>query len=166
MIACVDVHYRGEDAVAACILFRDWPDAAGIGHRIEYVRGVRQYEPGRFYLRELPCLLAVLRKMTDPLECIVIDGYVWLGEEASPGLGAHLFQTLGCSVPVIGVAKSRFRAAGTAREVFRGGSGRPLYVTAAGIDPDDAARCIRNMHGGHRIPTLLRQVDRLCRSGS
>ena len=165
MIACVDVHYRGKDAVAACILFRDWPDAAGAGHCIEHACGVRQYEPGRFYLRELPCLLAVLRKVTEPLECVVIDGYVWLDEKGAPGLGAHLFEALGCSVPVIGVAKSRFRAAGIGREVFRGGSGRPLYVTAAGIDPDTAARCIVNMHGDHRIPTLLRQADRLCRSG-
>lgn len=164
MIACTDVHYRGDDAVAACILFRDWPDAAGVRHLIEHAGGVRQYEPGRFYLRELPCLLAVLRKVTEPIECVVIDGYVWLDKGGAPGLGAYLFEALGCSVPVVGVAKSRFRSAGIAREVFRGASRRPLYVTAAGIDPDTAARCILNMHGGSRIPTLLRQVDRLCRS--
>ncbi|PKN30756.1 MAG: endonuclease V, partial [Deltaproteobacteria bacterium HGW-Deltaproteobacteria-21] len=49
-------------------------------------------------------------------------------------------------------------------EVFRGRSKSPLYVTAAGMDPSEAAGHIRSMHGGHRIPTLLKQVDRLSRS--
>jgi len=70
MIACTDVHYKDDDAVAACILFRDWPDDVGAGHLIEHVCNVWQYEPGRFYLRELPCLLAVLGKVTEPIECI------------------------------------------------------------------------------------------------
>jgi deoxyribonuclease V len=40
---------------------------------------------------------------------------------------------------------------------------RPLYVTAAGVGVDQAAAWVRSMHGPHRLPTLLKRVDRLCR---
>ncbi len=40
-----------------------------------------------FYLRELPWIQAVLAKLDDPPEVIVVDGYVWLDEQESPGLG-------------------------------------------------------------------------------
>ena len=52
-------------------------------------------------------------------------------------------------VPVIGVAKSMFRGATNAEAVLRGRSRRPLYVTAAGMDPVIAARNIQGMHGPH-----------------
>jgi deoxyribonuclease V len=127
------------------------------------IEKVEPYEPGSFYLRELPCLLAALGHLKAPLDTAVIDGYVWLGPENSPGLGAHLYQALGSKTPVIGVAKSPFKGAPNAQRVFRGKSARPLYVTSAGMEPVEAVRKIANMHGPHRIPTLLRRVDRLCR---
>jgi hypothetical protein len=52
-----------------------------------------------------------------------------------------------------------------AERLFRGGSSRPLFITAAGIAPDIAAGYLRKMAGAHRIPTLLKRVDRLCRQG-
>jgi len=48
--------------------------------------------------------------------------------------------------------------------VLRGDSRRPLYVTAAGLDPAAAALHVRSMHGPFRIPTLLKRVDQLCRT--
>ena len=42
---------------------------------------------------------------------------------------------------------------------------RPLYVSAVGVDLVNAADNIRRMHGPHRLPTLLKQVDGLCRAG-
>jgi deoxyribonuclease V len=126
---------------------------------------VAPYEPGRFYLRELPCLLAVLARAPAPLAAAVVDGYVWLADETRPGLGAHLFESLGGTVPVVGVAKTRFAGAERALPVTRGDSLRPLWVTAAGIDPTEAAEHVRRMHGPFRIPTALRRVDRLCRHG-
>ena len=163
MLACVDVDYRDEGAVAACVLFRDWADEAPAAERVERVARVEPYEPGQFYRRELPCLLAVLGPVAEGLEAVVIDGYVWLRDEDMPGLGGHLYEALGRAVPVVGVAKTRFRSAEVARPVLRGGSGRPLYVTAAGVSADEAARHVRDMHGPHRIPTLLKRVDQLCR---
>ncbi|MCX5894325.1 MAG: endonuclease V [Proteobacteria bacterium] len=124
---------------------------------------IKPYTPGKFYERELPCLLQVLKKVKVPLDVVVIDGYVWLGEN-SPGLGAYLYCALGKKVPVIGVAKSKFKGSEHAEKVFRGNSKRPLYITAAGIDPEVATKNTSHMHGTFRIPTLLKKVDFLCRS--
>jgi deoxyribonuclease V len=163
MLACVDVDYRAGEAFAACVLFRSWDDGSSADERVERVTRIEPYEPGQFYRRELPCLLAVLGRVREPLEAVVVDGYVWLRDEQAPGLGARLFEALGRSVPVIGVAKTRFVSASAAVAVRRGHSGRPLYVTAAGMDVEVAARHIQGMHGPFRLPTLLKRVDRLCR---
>jgi deoxyribonuclease V len=163
VLACVDVDYRDTYAVAACILFRDWNDATVAESRTAVVPLVEPYVPGQFYRRELPCVLAILRAVATPIETIVIDGYVWLDAGGRPGLGARLFDELDRKVPVIGAAKSAFRGSSPI-EVRRGRSDRPLYVTSAGIPPAEAADCIRRMHGDSRVPTLLKQVDRLCRS--
>jgi deoxyribonuclease V len=165
MLACVDVDYRDHEAVAACVLFRAWADAAGAGEEVEHVAAVEPYRPGEFYRRELPCLLAVLGKVQGSLEAVIVDGYVWLGDETSPGLGGHLYAALGGTIPVIGVAKTRFAGVRVARPVVRGTSRRPLWVTAAGLDPDTAARHVAGMHGTFRVPTLLKRVDQLCRNG-
>lgn len=161
MLACVDVDYRPRGAVAACVLFRAWDDAISAGEQIEAIAETAPYQPGQFYLRELPCLLSVLRTVSEPLETIVIDGYVWLDGDR-PGLGAHLYEALARRAAVIGVAKTRFAGA-AAESLLRGGSRRPLYVSSAGIERTAAARCIERMHGGYRLPTLLRRVDQLCR---
>lgn len=50
-------------------------------------------------------------------------------------------------------------------ELCRGASRRPLYITAIGSDYLTAAEHIREMAGDHRIPTLLKTVDRLARTG-
>ena len=163
MIACVDVDYRGSGAVAACVLFHVWDDAAGVSETVVPIARVEPYEPGQFYRRELPCLLTVLEAAGGAPGVVVVDGYVWLADERDPGLGAHLHQALGGHAAVVGVAKTRFAGAGAAREVLRGTSRLPLFVTAAGMDVDEAARHVAAMHGPHRIPTLLKRVDQLCR---
>lgn len=164
MIACLDVYYRDVGACAAGIVFHDWSDANAFDERTVHLADVQPYEPGQFYRRELPCLLAVLRVLP-PIHTVIIDGYVWLGSAAKPGLGAHLYEALNREVAVIGVAKTKFRGADQAREVSRGSSKRPLFVTTAGIDPDLAAELIGTMHGDFRIPSLLARVDYLCRLG-
>lgn len=118
--------------------------------------------PGAFFRRELPHVLAVLGLLPAPPAVVLIDGHVWLAHGA-PGLGAHLFEALAGQVPVVGAAKRPFRDADRAVPVLRGGSQLPLYVTAAGMDPDAAAAHVGAMHGAHRLPTLLKQVDSLCR---
>jgi deoxyribonuclease V len=165
MMACVDVDYREGEGAAACVLFTAWADEHPAAEHVERVRGVAEYVPGQFYRRELPCLLAVLAGVGGPVGLVVVDGYVWLEDEAHPGLGARLYEALGGRTPVVGVAKTRYAGAGRAVAVRRGESAtRPLWVTAAGMEVEAAAGCVAAMHGPYRIPTLLRRVDQLCRS--
>ncbi len=163
VIACVDVDYRTDHAAAACVLLRDWTDAKPSAELVARIDEVAEYEPGAFYKRELPCILAVLSRVSDPLACVVVDGYVWLDAHRRPGLGARLHEALGGAIPVVGIAKKPFGEATFAESVLRGTSLTPLYVTAVGLDPHVAADHLRAMHGPHRIPTLLTRVDRLCR---
>jgi len=164
MMACLDVAYHGQEANVAAVLFHSWDDSAGEQEIVTRVASAADYLPGQFYRRELPCLLALLALVEEPLETLIVDGYVWLGQESLPGLGAHLYEALGRTTAVIGVAKSRFAGATGAVPVLRGDSQRPLQVTAAGLDARIAAHCIETMHGKHRIPTLLKRADRLSRS--
>ncbi len=170
MIAALDVCYRPDDgpptlpaAAAACVLFHRWTDPTEADHRIVLLDHVAPYEPGAFYRRELPCLLAALGAVGTPVETVVVDGYVHLSADGRPGLGAHLFEALGRSTPVVGVAKTTFTGSSFAEPVLRGTSAKPLYVTAAGVDLATAVRRVREMAGLHRVPDLLKRADRLCR---
>ena len=111
-------------------------------------------------------MLALVESVEEPLEAIVIDGYVWLDAAGRPGLGAHLFEALGGRIPVVGVAKSAFQGSPHAERVLRGTSARPLYVTAAGLDARQAAAAVGSMHGPHRFPTVLQRADALSRASS
>lgn len=167
MIAILDVDYRTEGyAIAACVLVNDWTDAVPVEERKARISEVAPYEPGAFYKRELPCLLAVLEPVRDKLTLAVVDGYVWLGDETKPGLGARLHTALGETVPVVGVAKTLFTGAAPVAEVLRGGANvsRPLYVSAVGISLGDVAEKVRQMHGPNRLPDLIKRVDTLCRT--
>ena len=151
--ACADVDYRTEGAVAACLLFEHWTSPEPAGSIIEPVASLAPYEPGRFYHRELPCLLVPLRQVIACVGVVIVDGYVWLGA-GRPGLGAHPYEALGRRAAVIGAAKTAFRGAPSIA-VRRGRSQCPLHVTAAGTAPGAAARHVGEMHGDHRLPTLV-----------
>ncbi len=163
MIACVDVDYRGAGAIAACVVFSAWGDEQPVEEATVAIDQVQPYEPGQFFRRELPCLVAVLEKIKTPLQVIIIDGYVWLGDERDPGLGAYLYEAMEKRVPVIGVAKTKFIRARAVHEVMRGDSRSPLFVTAVGLTLFEATQRVREMHGEFRIPTMLKRVDQLCR---
>lgn len=166
MIACVDVDYPEQGgARAACLVIPEWTAAQPAAEYLCRIDEVAAYEPGSFYKRELPCVLAVLERVREVIELIVIDGYVTLDAGGRAGMGAHLYAALDQRVPVIGVAKHPFRGYHGAIELLRGSSARPLYVTAIGIDAEAAANDIRRMHGRFRLPTVLKRVDRLCRDG-
>jgi deoxyribonuclease V len=159
-IAALDVDYRDTLAVAAGVWFRGWDASITLEEISEVTPCAAEYEPGQFFRRELPCLYSILLKAPMP-DVVIVDGYVWLGEDRQ-GLGAHLYRGLEKKVTVIGVAKTRFVSA-NAVPVLRGKSQSPLYVTAAGMDAAEAARCVAGMHGEFRIPTMLKRVDRLTR---
>lgn len=163
MIAALDVHYdeTRRDATAAAVVFRCWSDAEPTAEYAARCADIQPYAPGQFFQRELPCLLAVLERVQEPLDMIVVDGYVWLGDQ--PGLGMHLWEALHKKRPVIGVAKTRFRGAAPL-EVVRGKSKTPLFITAVGIDPAEAGKNILAMQGPFRMPALLKRADQLARA--
>lgn len=161
MIACLDVDYRDDHAAVACLLFKNWTDEVETQQIIKRIDNVAPYVSGEFYKRELPCLLAVVEPITDVLDIIIIDGYVYLSADKK-GLGGYLFDSLPRQIPIIGVAKTRFYEAPSVA-VMRGESQNPLFVTTAGIDTQTAGSHIAQMHGEFRLPTLLKKVDRLCR---
>ena len=161
----VDVHYRdGGSAVAAGALFADWETDAIAREAVVTIPSVSAYVPGRFFERELPCILALVETLDTMPSTIVIDGYVTLGPDERPGLGAHLFDALDRKTSIIGVAKNRFHDTPVSAELLRGRSTRPLYVTSAGIAQEAAKRLIASMHGPGRIPSLLAAADRLSRA--
>lgn len=165
-ILATDVHYTEPGAVAAGMLFNDWRAATPSRTVTSHFDTVEAYEPGAFYRRELPCLLGLLRKHALQPDVIIVDGHVFLDDAGRPGLGKHLFDALDGRVPVIGVAKTAFAGMDARFEVLRGDSLRPLYVTAIGLPLEEAQAHVRAMHGAHRLPTLLKQVDRTCRKAA
>ena len=163
MILAVDVAYQTETAIAGGILFRNWTDESPVKEFLVPCAVPDNYTPGQFYRRELPCIALLLPQVPEVPDCIIIDGYVYLGRARKPGLGKHLRNMLEQEVAVIGVAKTPFRDTPKSCEILRGKSRKPLYVTADGIREDMARFLIKSMHGKGRIPTLLQYVDRLCR---
>ena len=171
MLVCVDVDYRdGADgrttALAAAVVFPNWTSSASAAEHVRRIDEVAEYESGSFYKRELPCVLAVLERVEFGMHGIIVDGYVVLDDHGTPGLGGHLWEALERRIPIIGVAKNPFHGNPAAIPVLRGDSQRPLYVTAMGIDVATVAEDVRSMHGRFRLPTMLKQVDRLCRDST
>ena len=161
LLAAVDVQYLDTGgARAAAVLSDERTFATIVTEHVAELATVAEYQPGAFYVRELPAIEAVLA-LAPPVDLLIVDGYVDLDPDGRPGLGAHVRAALG--MPVIGVAKTAFHTAIHARAVRRGTSTRPLYVTAAGLSIVEAADLVRRLAGPHRLPTALKRVDALAR---
>jgi len=162
MILAIDVDYHKDNtAKVAGVLFENWEDKEPKEVYISHIEQVNEYISGEFYKRELPCILDILKKVTQELDYIVVDSYVYLNEKM--GLGAYLYKALNKEIKIIGVAKSEFRDISSDTYLYRGESKKPLYITSAGVDLEVAKRFVSIMHGKYRFPTLLKEVDRLCR---
>jgi deoxyribonuclease V len=162
--AAVDVFYPSSGGATAALVTATEPTFASYAAElVVHHATANPYRPGAFYERELPPLRAVLTRCTT-LDLLIVDGYVTLDPAGRPGLGHHVRDEL--DVPVIGVAKTAFRGATHAVEVYRGRSRRPLFITAGGLAVADAAELVRAMAGEHRLPDALKRVDTLSRSGS
>lgn len=159
--ATFDVKYYDTYAVVGYVLFGDHRSGTPWESGRVVHQGVEAYESGSFYKRELPCLLTAIHHLSHPFSLVYIDANVWLGDD-EPGLGYHLYEALEKKVPVIGISKTRYLAeTPLIREVYRGHSGIPLYVSSAGIALNEAATMVREMHGPNRIPTLIKEADML-----
>lgn len=160
MVLAIDVHYKPHHAKAVGLLF-NWEDKTHEKVITATIDEVTNYISGAFYKRELPCILKLLEQTNSrDITAIIIDGHVYIDNNKTYGLGAHLWNTLKSKVPVIGVAKNKFfKNEQTVMEVYRGKSEKPLYVSAIGIDKETVAIKVKNMHGIYRFPTILKTLD-------
>ncbi|KOY88133.1 endonuclease V [bacterium 336/3] len=161
MIFAFDTHYNNNKAHTVCMGFENWTDKEATLELSEDLEVPDEYVSGEFYKRELPCIMSILTQIKLQKEdIIVVDGFVVLDDRGKLGLGGHLYEELNRQVPIIGVAKSNFATLNTLkREVYRGDSKRPLYITSLGIDLDKATAYVQSMHGAYRIPDILKKLD-------
>jgi deoxyribonuclease V len=162
MILAIDAQYSKNTAFVAGVAFSEWCSEAPYEEYVSAVYPVEKYEPGEFYKRELPCILKLLEEHDLKPEIIVIDGYVFLDGKQEPGLGKHLYDSLGGQIEIVGIAKKAFSGIEQEHAVLRGKSKKPLYVTTSG-DLKSAKGHVSMMFGKNRIPRILRRVDQLCR---
>lgn len=165
MILAFDTYYFGNKAKTVCLSFDSWTKCEKFEVYSEILENVEEYTSGEFYKRELPCILSLIKKIEiENIEAIIVDGFVFLDDNQKLGLGGHLYKSLGSKIPILGVAKTNFAAIEkNKRKLLRGKSDNPLYITAVGIDLDNATEMIKNLSGQYRIPTILKTLDSLTR---
>lgn len=163
MILAFDTYYYDNKAKTVCLEFEKWSENKNFKIYTEIIDNVEEYIPGEFYKRELPCIISLLNKCDlKNIEVIIVDGFVYLDDENKFGLGGYLYEKLNKKIPIIGVAKTNFATIEKHKKpLFRGESKKPLFITAIGIELDDAVQKIESMNGEYRIPTLLKELDRL-----
>ncbi|AZA85197.1 endonuclease V [Chryseobacterium lactis] len=166
MIYAFDTYYYEDYANTVCIAFENWMSEKEVEVFTEQTPVSSEYESGAFYKRELPCILSLLNKIVlKKGDVIIVDGYVTLDNDGKIGLGGHLYKALDEQYAIVGIAKNGFATPDSQRrDVHRGESKTPLYLTAKGIDVDEVQEMLKQMHGEYRIPTLLKKLDQLSRS--
>jgi deoxyribonuclease V len=157
------VHHDSDGATAAAVAFDEWNAPEALRTYTTRIDHVEKAVRGELDLRDLPCLLQLLRDHALDPEFIVIDGCVHLDAQDTPGLGRHLHHALGARTGVIGVCKTAMPGMPAQFEVDREEETRPLFVTCIGIDIGAAKARLRAMHGKRRVPTLLKLVARLAK---
>ncbi|MEU8150889.1 endonuclease V [Nonomuraea sp. NPDC048901] len=194
LVAGLDVHYHGEDEVAAAVVVLSTTAATDDHARgmagdlvvVEQVvvRGKARfpYVPGLFAFRELPALVEALERLTVTPDLLVCDGY-GLAHPRGFGLACHLGVLTG--LPAIGVGKTHFvgthdapdpaRGAWTPIELDGSTVGRalrtqrnvkPVYVSQGHrITLDTACAEVLRLSPYHRLPEPIRKADHLARHG-
>ena len=163
-LCCTDVAYSDTRAVASGVIFENWDSPVALETVTVRIATVAPYRSGHFFERELPCLLELYESLPCEVDCLIVDGFVWLGPDR-PGLGHYLYEALEGKIPVVGVAKNSFHGNTLAAPVLRGGSQKELWVTSEGLSLTDAVAGVQAMDGTYRNPTLLKAADRACRDG-
>lgn len=100
MILAIDVHYIDNVAKVVAVLF-EWDDIKIKQEFSEKILVNSEYIPGQFYMRELPCILSVFKHIDlTKVEAIIVDGYVFIDNSFSNGLGGHLWEAIDKKVPI------------------------------------------------------------------
>ncbi|MEO5690448.1 MAG: endonuclease V [Burkholderiaceae bacterium] len=159
----MDVHILGDTARVAAVAFDDWAAMEGTKNYSLRIERVEKPVKGELDLRELPWLIQLLDANGLQPELIVMDGFVHLDAQETPGLGRRLHDTLGGRTAVIGVSKSGFKDTPEQFQIFREEETAALVITCAGIDLGAAKARIRTMHGRKRVPTLMKLAARIAK---
>lgn len=163
MILAFDTYYYENYAKTICLCFDEWSDRTYTSIYDETLDNSVEYIPGEFYKKELPYILSIMRQINlQNVNYIIIDGFVFLDDNNKFGLGAHLYESLDNKIPVIGIAKTNFATIEKNKKyLYRGKSKNPLFVTSIGINIEQAMEKVKLMNGEYRIPTLLKELDKL-----
>jgi deoxyribonuclease V len=159
----VAVHFDGTQAQAAAAAFDAWDCAEATQTYVSRIAHVEKAVRGQPDLRELPCVLQLLREHSLEPDLVLIEGFAHGGAAETPGLGQHLHQALGGKVPIVCVSKKCLPGLTVQFEVMREEEAPPLFVTCAGIDIGAAKARVRAMHGRKRVPTLMKLAARLAK---
>ena len=164
----MDAHIQGDAAIVAAVAFDDWAAAEGTRNYSLHIAHVEKPAKGELDLRALPWFIQLMEANRLQPEAIVLDGFVHLDAQDTPGLGLRLHDTLGGRVAVIGVSKSVFKGTDTPDQfcIFREDETPALVVTSAGIDLGAAKARIRAMHGRKRMPTLMKLAARIAKGNA
>ncbi|MGE0623260.1 MAG: endonuclease V [Pseudomonadales bacterium] len=173
----LDCAFEADRVLAVGVL---WDLAAG---RVLETRGAAvpltfPYVPGLLSFRELPALLAVVRRIAGPVDVILCDGQ-GIAHPRRFGIASHLGVIVGR--PAVGCAKSRLTGRHEPVPEHRGASVplvaektgerlgsvlrtrtgvRPLYVSPGHLaDFDGAERLVLACGAGYRLPEPTRLAD-------
>lgn len=165
----IDTYYWSDTlARTVGVVFENWSDPTPSKIITDECTTFGPYIPGQFYLRELPCVMSLLKKVDlTEFDVILTDSFLRLrGDDGvdMPGLGMKLWEKIGQIYPhldIWSVAKSKFgRCKEISACIMRGESKTPLYVQALKEDMSEAGRVVRDvMHGPYRLPSLLKILD-------
>jgi len=176
----LDCAFSGQFVLAVGVVW-DLQDS-----RIVETRGARvpltfPYVPGLLSFRDLPALLAVMRRVISPVDVVLCDGQ-GIAHPRRLGIASHLGVLIG--LPTVGCAKSRLTGHHEPVPAQRGasvplmaedGAGerlgsvlrtrtgvKPLYVSPGHlVDFAGAERLVLACGAGYRLPEPTRQADRL-----
>ncbi|MET9244270.1 endonuclease V [Nonomuraea sp. NPDC003709] len=180
LVAGLDVHYHGDDALTAAVVVLDTGTMATVEEVTVRGRVAFPYVPGLFAFRELPALVEALERLTVTPDLLVCDGY-GLAHPRGFGLACHLGVLTG--LPALGVGKTPFvgtheppgpergdwapivhegavvgRALRTQREI------KPVYVSQGHrISLDTVTDQVLRLAPRYRLPDPIRRADHLAR---
>ena len=97
----VAVHFDGAQANAAAVAFDAWDAAEPLKTYVSPIAPVEKAVRGAVDLREVACVMQLLREHGLTPELLLIDGFVHLDTAETPGVGRHLHEALGGSIPVV-----------------------------------------------------------------
>jgi deoxyribonuclease V len=165
MKLAVGVHPHGDGAWAAAVAFEEWDAREATRTYTSHIEQLPKPARGELDLRDLACVMQLLREHKLEPDTIVIDRAVHLDAADTPGLGRHLYDALGGRVAVIGLSTKAMPGLPAQFEVYREEEARPVFVTCVGVDLGAAKVRVRGMHGKRRVPTLMKLAGRLAQGG-